>query len=79
MVKKAVLLNDQGFYIIEHRETKIFEYNQETKEVWLLLNCSRTSNRQIKYALDFWGLDGTEKNVKIKLNIPKWSFSGERT
>jgi len=78
MVKNATLFNSDGFYYIQHYDTKIFEYNQKTKEVWLLLNCSRTSNRQIKNALNFFGLNGTEKNVKIEY-APKWSYSGERT
>jgi len=76
LVKRATLSKDNGVFIIRHYETKIFEYNPQNKEAWAYLNCSLTSNKQIKYAIDFFSLDADK--IKIKYS-PKWAFSGERT
>ncbi len=76
LVKRATIHNESGVFIIQHYGTKIFEYNQDNDEAWAYLNCSLTSNKQIKYALDFFSVDPDK--VKIKYS-PKWAFSGERT
>lgn len=72
MVKRAVLKNDNGVFIIEHYDTKIFEYNPKNKEAWCLLNCSVTSNKQIYAAIEFFGLKASE--VKADLNKEKWGY-----
>jgi len=76
MVKRATLVNENGVFLIHHYNTKIFEYNPENKEAWAYLNCSLTSNKQIKYAIEFFSLDAD--SIKIKYS-PKWAFSGART
>jgi len=76
LVKRASIHNEAGVFVIQHYGTKIFEYNPENKEAWAYLNCSLTSNKQIKYAIDFFSLDA--EKVKIKYS-PKWAFSGVRT
>jgi len=76
MVKNATLFKEKEVYFIQHYDTKIFEYNTKTNEAWAYLNCSLTSNKQIRYAINFFSLD-TDK-MKIKYS-PKWAFSGERT
>ncbi len=76
LVKRATIHNENGVFMIQHYDTKIFEYNPENNEAWAYLNCSLKSNKQIKYAIEFFSLD-TDK-MKIKYS-PKWAFSGERT
>jgi len=72
MVKNAIMFNDAGVYVIEHYNTKIFEYNPEKQEAWILLHCSRTSDRQIRTAMHFFNPVKTEA---IEASA-KWSYSG---
>ncbi len=72
LVKSAVLKHENGVFFIEHYDTKIFEYNPENKEAWCVLNCSKTSNTQIKMAIEFFSLD--VENVTVKYNAKKWGY-----
>jgi len=76
LVKRAVLQNnvEENTISIQHYDTIIFKINTVSKEATALKNCSMTSNRQIKHAIEFF------KPVKVTetLNDIKWGFSGER-
>jgi len=72
MVKNAFMYNDDGVFVIEHYNTKIFEYNPENKEAWVLLHCSRTSDKQVRRALQFFNPAKTEAIEASE----KWCYSG---
>lgn len=75
LVKKAHLETNGIVSQIRHYDTIIFLYNQDTKIASCLMNCSVTSNKQIKYAIEFF----RPEKVNEKLNEDKWGFSGDRT
>jgi len=75
LVKNAHLENQDGVFKIVHYDTVIFEYNAVSKRAWALMDCSMTSNRQIKFAERFF----KPTIVKRDNNPDKWGYSGEIT
>jgi hypothetical protein len=77
LVKNAHLETDHNANTIsiKHYETIIFSVHNGSRIATILKNCSVTSNKQIRYAIEFF------KPVEIieTLNAEKWSFSGELT
>ncbi len=73
LVKGANLESNDGIFTINHYDTEIFTYDRTTKKAHILLNCSVTSNKQIKRAIDFFDVDND--NVIIKENKEKWGYS----
>jgi len=73
MVKGAYMfLEDQVFYI-RHYDTIIFAYDPLKKLCEINHNCSRTSNNQIGYALNFFGLSWSD--AKDVGDGSKWAYS----
>ena len=77
LVKNAHLENNvsENTMSIKHYETIIFKIHTVSKIAECLKNCSVTSNKQIKYAIEFFNpveLIETE-------NPLKWGYSGELT
>ena len=72
LVKGANLQTNDGIFSIHHYGTEIFTWDQATKKAHILLNCSVTSNKQIKRAIDFFDVDND--NVIIKENKTKWGY-----
>ncbi len=72
MVKGADLESKGDFFTIRHYDTEIFTYDKTTKKAHILLNCSVTSNKQIKRAIEFFDVDND--NVIIKENKEKWGY-----
>lgn len=62
--------NDEKLVIIQHYETDIFIYDPAKNEAKVFLDCSRTSNKMIQRALDFF-----KPEKVIKTNAEKWSYS----
>lgn len=72
LVKGTSLFHKEGKISIRHYDTDIFKYDINTKKAWMLLNCSVTSNKMVKRAIDFFNID--ESNLKVE-HAPKWSYS----
>jgi len=72
LVKGAHLQNDDGMYRLIHYGTQIFSYDPETKKAIVAKDLSRTSNKQIKMALEFFDPKTTE-NIEPD---EKWKFGG---
>ena len=77
MVKKAVIFQERGIYFIRHYATIIFAYNPESGLCEVNMNCSQTSNRQIRSALEFFNVE--PENVIDVSDGSKWAYSGEFT
>ncbi len=71
LVKGAILEKKNNFHTIRHYNTEIFTYDEITKIAHTLINCSKTSNVQIKSALKYFD----PKDVIVKKNKKKWSYS----
>ena len=76
LVKNAHLENDdsdKNILKIRHYETVIFVIHTVDSEAIVLKDCSVTSNKQIRYAIEFF------KPTKIQENfvMEKWQYSGE--
>ena len=76
MVKNAKLSSIKGVYEIVHYDTVIFNYDSNTGTTFIKKNCSQASNRQIKNALSFFGLDEIDA-IEISPDMAKWFYSGE--
>ncbi len=72
LVNGAHLQNDDGMYRLIHYGTQIFSYDPETKKAIVAKDLSRTSNKQIKMALEFFDPKTTE-NIEPD---EKWKFGG---
>ena len=75
MVKNASVIKQGGVIFIKHYETVIFAYNLESKLAECNFNCSMTSNRQIRSALEFFGVTGA--SIVDVSDGSKWAYSGE--
>jgi hypothetical protein len=78
-VKNAMSFNQNGVFYIKHYNTVIVAYNPKSDTLEANWNLSQTSNRQIRYAIQYFGVK--ESNIIDVSNneIPKWSKSGDRT
>ena len=56
LVKNAFLYYDKGVFYIRHYSTVIFAYDSKSKICEINYGCSLTSNRQVNYALDYFGI-----------------------
>ena len=74
LVKNASIFQERGVYFIRHYSTIIFAYNQESKLCEVNMNCSTTSNRQIKSAIEFFDI-ASDKVVDVS-DGSKWDYSG---
>lgn len=57
LVKNASVFSKNGIIYIKHYNTIIFAYDSKTKRCEADYDCSMTSNRQIRYALDHFSID----------------------
>jgi len=72
-VKQASVYNSHGIVFCRHYDTIIFAYDQKNKVCEIRKDCSMTSNRQLRYMLDFYNLDWDDcKNIN---KGSKWAFS----
>jgi hypothetical protein len=76
MVKNAAIFQENGLFFIRHYKTVIFAHNPKTADTEILNDCSTTSNRQIKSALDFFNVPADKINTLE--NPEKFGFSEER-
>lgn len=76
MVKGSNLFSSDGLITIEHYDTVIFTFDNATKKAWCLWNCSVTSNKMIKRAIDFFCVVGSK--ITHEYNSDKWSYSEVR-
>lgn len=75
MVKNASIFNENGVYFIRHYQTIIFAYDTKSNRIEVNWNCSMTSDRQIRSALQFFGIN---KDDVINVHQgEKWNFSGD--
>ncbi len=72
-VKKAFLKNQDDKIIIQHYQIDIFIYDPITKKAIDDLNCSNTSNRMIKRAIEFFNVKS--ENIKDIHIGSKWNYS----
>ena len=57
MVKNAAIFRDKNNIVyIKHYEVIIFAYDEKNNICEIDFNCSPTSNRQINFALSYYGL-----------------------
>ena len=77
LVKNAVIFYENPVVYIKHYATIIFSYNTKNNVCEVKMNCSMTSNRQIKEAIRFFDIN--QKSVKDTSDGSKWQYSGERT
>jgi hypothetical protein len=75
-VKNAVIFQENGLVFIRHYKTVIFAHNPKTGDTEILMNCSNTSNRQIKNALDFFNVP-SDKIATLE-NPEKFGYSESR-
>jgi hypothetical protein len=61
----------KGVYSLKHYETVIFKYDEDFKASWALMNCSRTSNDQIKRALEWF----SPSSQKVEYSEKKYGGS----
>jgi len=71
LVKKAHLIRDQNLVKIQHYDTVVFEYDELTKSAKVFFQLSRTSDRQIGQAIEFFKPDTIERIYPTK----KWVYS----
>ncbi len=76
-VKNAHIEKEGVVFIIRHYDTPIFQFDTKTEKAHALMDCSVTSNKQIRYAIEFFCVN--PKNLTQENNPEKWSYSGERT
>ncbi len=74
LVKGAHLENHDGMYKLIHYGTQIFSFDPTTSKAIVQKNLSRTSNKQIKMALEFFD----PKNIENIEADEKWKFGGNR-
>ena len=77
MVKNAVIFQEHGIFFIRHYSTIIFAHNPKTGLTECNFNCSQTSNRQIRSAIDFFNVES--ENIVDVSDGSKWAYSGEFT
>ena len=77
MVKNAAIFQERSIYFIRHYSTIIFAHNPKTGLTECNWDCSQTSNRQIRSALQFFNVD--DENIVNVSDGSKWAYSGEFT
>lgn len=77
MVKNAAIFQERSIYFIRHYATIIFAYNPKSGLCEVNMNCSQTSNRQIRSALEFFNVESD--NIVDVSDGSKWAYSGEFT
>ena len=73
MVKGAYMFLEDQVYFIRHYDTIIFANDPLKQRCEVNWNCSRTSNNQIMYALNFFGID-RESAIDVS-DGSKWAYS----
>lgn len=76
LVKEAKLIDSPDYLEITHYGTKIFSHSKIYNLTTINYNCSKTSDKQIKYALELIG-----KTLDQCFNIhtgKKYNFSGDQ-
>jgi len=71
LVKNAHLIRDQNLVQIQHYDTIIFEFDELTKSARVFSQLSRTSDRQIRHAVEFFQPDTIERIYPTQ----KWAYS----
>ena len=74
MVKGASVFSREGIFYIIHYSTVIFAYDSINNICEADLDCSMTSNRQIRFALDHFGI--VKASVINTHEGEKWNYSG---
>ncbi len=74
MVKNAKLFSSDKMITIEHYDTLIFTYHEDTKKASCLLHCSQTSDRMIRRAIQFFNVE--DSKLHTEYNEEKWGYSG---
>ncbi len=74
LVKNASVFSKNGIIYIKHYNTIIFAYDSKTKRCEADFKCSMTSDRQIRYALNHFGIE--EASVINVHDGSKWDHSG---
>ena len=72
-VKNAHIEKKGAVFIIRHYDTPIFQFDTKTDKAEALTNCSITSNKQIRYAIDFFCVK--PENLTKTEHSEKWGFS----
>ena len=72
-VKNAKIYFSKGIVFCQHYQEIIFAYDINNKICEIQDNLSMTSNRQIKFLLDAYGIDRESVQNVSKYN--KWEFS----
>jgi len=76
LVKNATVFSENGVIFCRHYDTIIFAFNPQTREAQARFNCSATSNRQIKFCLDFFDLDKSTVTDMQKIEgYSNWAYS----
>lgn len=73
MVKNASIFQENGVYFIRHYQTVIFAYDQNLNRCEANWHYSTTSDRQIRSALEFFGID--QSAVIDTHKGSKWNYS----
>ncbi len=73
MVKNASIFSENGVYFIRHYETIIFAYDLQSGLAEINWHCSRTSDKQIRYAIGFFNVKSD--NIVDVSDGSKWRFS----
>jgi len=76
LVKGASLFSKNGIVYIKHYQTIIFAYDSKKGLTEADFDCSQTSNRQIRFALNHFGIP--QASVINTHDGSKWNYSGDR-
>ena len=76
MVKNASIFQERGVFFIRHYSTIIFAHNPKSGLCEANWNCSMTSDRQIRAAIQFFNI-ASDKVVNVS-DGTKWQYSGDR-
>ncbi len=76
LVKNSTVFSKDGFVYAVHYGTVLFQYDMNTSETLINLDCSTTSNRLIDRCLDFYGVN--RKDCINTHDGSKWNYSGAR-
>jgi hypothetical protein len=74
LVKNSSVFAKDGYVYAVHYGTVIFQYNMNTNETLINLNCSTTSNRLIRRCLSFYNV--LEEDAINTHEGGKWNYSG---
>ena len=71
-VKNAKIYSSNGILYCQHYDTIIFAHDPKNKICEIQKNVSMTSNRQIKFLIEAYGID--PKSVQNVSKFNKWEF-----